>query len=216
MPLIKNLYKSYDNFNINIPYWEILNQGITALWGTSGSGKTSIVRILLGLEPCKNYQWIIDGKDYAQVNIQERKLGVVFQNLEVFPHLSAKENMIFAAKARKINKNEYNKKINELSDILNMHSFLNRKAEVLSGGEKQRLALSRAIIGKPRVLFLDEPFSMLDETIKKEARKLVKKLIEYEAIPSVLISHDKNDIQQLAKKVSIIDNGKIISEYYNS
>lgn len=212
MSLVENLVKSYDGFKIEIPRWEILDQGITALQGASGSGKTSVLRILLGLEDCKGLSWTVKNEDLAGMSVSERRLGVVFQSLELFPHLSARENILFAAKARSLGSNEMNLRLEELSDVLQMTSFLSRKAKLLSGGEKQRVAIARALIAKPRILFLDEPFSALDEAMKADARKLLKKVLEAEKIPAVLVTHDQRDIEILANKVSQISQGKIVNE----
>lgn len=208
MSLIKNLYKNYGDFKIEINEWQIADEGVSALWGPSGSGKTSIFRILIGLEPCAGWSWQFGNEDLAQLPPPARRLGVVFQNYDLFPHLTAKENILFAAEARKIPFPVATEKFNELVDKLNLPSCLNRRAQVLSGGEKQRVALARALIGQPRMLLLDEPFSALDEAVKHEARQLVKNIIEQEKIPTLLISHDKSDIDFLSGKVFQILNGK--------
>ena len=212
MSLVENLVKSYDDFKIEIPRWEILDQGVTALQGASGSGKTSVLRILLGLESCQGLKWTLDGKNLAEMSIGERRLGVVFQTLELFPHLSARENILFAAKARNLTQEETKIRMDELTEVLQMSAFLPRKAKLLSGGEKQRVAIARALIAKPRVLFLDEPFSALDESIKNDARKLLKAVLIREKIPAVLVTHDQRDIEILADKVTQIALGKIIKE----
>ncbi len=210
MSLVKNLSRDYGDFSIDIPSWEILDEGVTVLWGPSGSGKTSIFRILLGLEECPGLTWDVNGVDIAKLKSPERKLGVVFQTYDLFPHMTAEENILFAAKSRQINSGKANDRIKSLSHVLQMDSFLNRKAAVLSGGEKQRVAFARAIIGEPRVLLLDEPFSALDQTLRDESRKLLKSIIEVEKIPTVLITHDPKDVEILANKVTKIELGKLI------
>lgn len=212
MSLVENLVKSYDDFKIDIPRWEILDQGITALQGASGSGKTSVLRILLGLESCQGLKWTVNGENLAEKSVAERRLGVVFQSLELFPHLSARENVLFAAKARDLTETETKTRMDELTEVLQMSPFLSRKAKLLSGGEKQRVAIARALIAKPRFLFLDEPFSALDESIKNEARSLLKSVLIREKIPAVLVTHDQRDIEILADKVTQIALGKIIKE----
>lgn len=212
MSLVENLVKTYDDFKIEIPKWEILDQGVTALKGASGSGKTTVLRILLGLESCPGLRWQFSGENLADKSVSSRGLGVVFQTLELFPHLSARENVLFAAKARDLTAAETEKRFQELSEVLQMTSFLSRKARLLSGGEKQRVAIARALIAKPKVLFLDEPFSALDEALKMEARALLKKVLEREKIPAVLVTHDQRDIEILADKVSEIAFGKLINE----
>src|SRR3954468_24950752 len=118
MSLVKNLIRSYDGFKIDIPHWEIPDQGITALSGPSGSGKTTVFRLLIGLEPCPGLEWDFGGVNLAALTPPERRLGVVFQSLELFPHMTAEENIFFAARARKMDPIEANKRLSELiSDL---------------------------------------------------------------------------------------------------
>lgn len=211
MSLVENLIKTYDDgFSLQIPRWEIADQGITVLKGPSGAGKTSIFRILIGLEPNKQTRWIFKGEDLNQLPIRERRLGVVFQTYELFPHLTAKENLWFSARARKVPEDRAQKFFDELVALLKLEPLIHRKAYYLSGGEKQRVALARALMGEPRFLFLDEPFSNLDTELRAEARALVKSAIERFKIPSLLITHDPEDVTMLAHHVVNIKNGKLV------
>lgn len=209
MSLVENLNKKYDDFVLQVPSLEILDQGVTVLWGPSGSGKTTVFRVLLGLEACADLKWVWQGQDLAKLKPQDRQIGVVFQSYDLFPHLSAQENIWFAAQARKIEKQKAQKRFTQLVGTLKLSACLNRKAELLSGGEKQRVALARALMAFPRILFLDEPFSALDENLRQEARQLVKKLLQETQTPALLITHDEKDLQALADKVCKIDQGKI-------
>lgn len=211
MSFVENLHKDYDGFHLKIPKWEILDQGVTALWGPSGSGKTSVFRVLLGLEACKDLSWRWGDQDLAKLATPEKNLGVVFQGLELFPHLTAKENIFFGAQARKISEDKAMDRFQKMDRVLNFGRFLDRKAELLSGGEKQRVALARALMTFPRMLFLDEPFSALDEGLKSEARSLLKSLLQETKTPALLITHDERDLKELAGKVTEIRDGQLIS-----
>lgn len=209
MSHIKNLTKNYKDFSLQIPSWEILDQGITALWGPSGSGKTSLFRCLCGLEKA-DFEWIVDGVDVGRLAPNERRLGVVFQNYELFPNMTGINNIYFAADARKIPLAEREKKMALWNSTLGLSQFSHRKAHQLSGGERQRIAMAMALIGKPRVLLLDEPFSALDAGLKNESRQMIRNMIELENIPTILVTHDEADVLHLAKKVSHIEGGRIV------
>lgn len=204
MSVVRNLNRQLGELKIQISHWEIADQGITALKGPSGSGKTQIIRTLLGLEKCPSLSWEFAGEDLAKLPIEKRRLGVVFQGYELFPHLTARENIEFAARARKIPKEELAERIADFATKLKLNDCLDRRADKLSGGEQQRVALARALMGRPRFLFLDEPFSALDSELRAEARALVKRIISEEKIPTLLVSHDAADIAELADHVETV------------
>jgi sulfate transport system ATP-binding protein/putative spermidine/putrescine transport system ATP-binding protein len=220
---VKNLNAQWSDFSISIPEWQILDRGVTVLWGPSGSGKTSVFRILLGLqEAAPGLSWQFDDLDLALFSPPERKLGVVFQSFELFPHMSARGNIEFAARVRKIDEAQWRPHYQQLVKMLELEKCIDRKAEVLSGGEKQRVCLARALIGKPRLLLLDEPFSALDAELRIEARALVARAVAQENLPVVMITHDRHDIEgfkaynsmsaPLPMKLTEIRNGRIVSE----
>jgi ABC-type sulfate/molybdate transport systems ATPase subunit len=208
--LVKNLRADYGDFKIDIPSWEILDDGVTALWGPSGAGKTSVFRLLLGLDKAEpGFTWDFGGVDLASLPTPDRRLGVVFQSLELFPHMSARSNILFASEARGVASSDSAAHLRTLIDTLRLGDVLERRASVLSGGERQRVALARALIGRPRLLFLDEPFSALDADLRHEARELVRSAIQEEKIPTVLITHDRTDLDVLATRVTEIRAGRI-------
>lgn len=212
MSLVENLNIKFGSFHLEIPQWEILDEGITVLSGPSGSGKTSVFRALVGLELTPGFKWTFQGVNLAIMKPSQRKLGVVFQSLDLFPHMTATENILFAARARGIEKKLAMERLTKISDSLKMEEFLNRPASILSGGERQRVAIARAVIGQPRMLLMDEPFSALDLDLRNESRKLIKELLRKENIPTLLITHDPGDIEMLGNKVSKIQFGKFIDQ----
>jgi ABC-type Fe3+/spermidine/putrescine transport system ATPase subunit len=213
MSLVQNLKRDFDDFCVEILNWEILDRGVTALLGPSGSGKTTVFRSLLGFDKANDgWSWNFTGVDLAQLSPPQRRIGVVLQNYELFPHMTAEENILFAAEARKRTRSESTQHLGELVKILHLESCLQRPAAVLSGGEKQRVALARAVIGKPRILFLDEPFSALDAELRKQARELVCEVLEKEQIPAVLITHDPEDLLEFSGKISEMSLGKLVRE----
>lgn len=211
MSCVENLRLNLGDFQLSIDRWEILDQGVTVLWGPSGSGKTSVFRALLGLEPCPGLKWTFQGEDLARLKTPQRRMGVVFQTLDLFPHMTAEENILFAARARGVDHAKALRRLKTLSEELQMEGFLSRNAAVLSGGEKQRVAIARALIGEPRILLLDEPFSALDEELRDDSRQLLKKVIEAEKIPVLLVTHDQRDVELLATKITKINRGRLES-----
>lgn len=209
MSLIRDLHLKIEGFELNIPEWEIADQGITALTGRSGSGKTTIARILLGLDACPTLKWSFGEEEIGQWPVERRRIGVVFQNFLLFPHLTARANIEFAARARRVGAERSERKIAEWSAILGLDGLLDRRAELLSGGEQQRVSLARALIGEPRFLILDEPFSALDADLRAESRNWVRNLVQREKIPCLLISHDRQDIESLAQREFVLVDGKI-------
>ncbi|MCB0368071.1 MAG: ATP-binding cassette domain-containing protein [Bdellovibrionales bacterium] len=209
MSLVKKLKIQYNDFLVDIENWEILDKGVTVLWGPSGSGKTSVFRGLLGLEPKAECHWLMNDIDVGKLAVGERKIGVVFQNYELFSHMTAYQNIRFAAEARNIAEDEFSLNILKLSKKLRVSELLEKNVKLLSGGERQRVALIQAMIGKPNILFLDEPFSALDEELKQESRELIKTVLSEYNIPVLMITHDKRDVDYLADKVSTIKQGLI-------
>ena len=209
MSVVENLKYKYDDFQLSVDRWEIPDQGITALMGASGSGKTTLAKVLLGLESCEASVWDFKGEDLMKLAPPDRKLGVVFQDFALFPHLTAKQNIYFAAESRKVDQSVADELYSKLSTQLQLSSFESRKAAVLSGGEKQRVALARALMGQPRFLILDEPFSALDTELRSSARQLVKEVIEASGVPALMITHDQEDVQALASVCFQIKNGSV-------
>ena len=206
MSIVKSLRKTYGNFTIDIPELTLPDQGITGLVGVSGAGKTSFLRILSGLDTCPSLKWIFHNQDLAKLPIRERKIGFVFQSLELFPHMTSYENIQFAGEA---SKNPWKKDMDFLIQSLDLSRVIHQKASELSRGEAQRVALSRALVTRPNILFLDEPFSSLDDENRSKASLLVQKMTTHYKIPVLLVSHHSEDIQNLSQKIIKIKNGKI-------
>lgn len=209
MSIVKNLFHDYGDFRIEVPELAIDDEGVTALWGPSGSGKTSILRHLMGLEVCHQMTWQFGAEDIAKMSFREKRLGVVFQTLDLFPHMSAKENIDFAAEARGLNREDRVRRVASLIEELHLERCAETKALHLSGGEKQRVALARAMAGSPRILLLDEPFSALDENLRNDARQMVLRLLSSHKVPALLVTHDRRDIEELKARVVQIQSGRV-------
>ena len=222
MSIVKRLKANYGDFQVDISDWQLPQKGVTALWGPSGSGKSSVLRLLLGIDEADELVWEFpEGDkvlDLGRTSVRERRLGVVFQNYELFDHMTARENLDFALEAAKQRCLSQGEKFDETYFLGNLEravkalgvgQILDRPVTVLSGGEKQRVALARALVGAPRMLFLDEPFSALDAANRAEARKLVREVLEATGIPALIVTHDQEDIVALGASVFKIANGAI-------
>jgi sulfate transport system ATP-binding protein/putative spermidine/putrescine transport system ATP-binding protein len=199
-------------FELVIPELEIPDIGVTAIQGESGSGKTTLLNLLIGLHKCEGYEWIFKGTDLAKLETSERRLGVVFQGYDLFPHLTAQQNIEIVLKARypkKENQQIQMSKLTEAATQLKLDKCWSTKAEILSGGEKQRVALLRAVFSNPRMLILDEPFSALDADLRNESRLMLKNFIHKLEVPVLLVTHDAEDVSQLAQHSLHMKNGRI-------
>jgi len=212
MSVIKNINLKLGTFHLVVDELNLSDQGVTAFLGPSGSGKSSFFNTLIGLHEPKAWSWIFKNEDLALLSVGDRKLGVVFQNYELFPHMTAKENVRIVFETRKNSDENFETSIKDYLTKLKLEKCWNTKASLLSGGEKQRVALLRALVSRPRLLLLDEPFSALDASARGEAREIVKTLVRNLDIPVYLITHDEADVKALADRVVYIQDGRFISD----
>lgn len=189
---------------------EILLSGITAIIGKSGSGKTSLLRFLSGLDRATqgevkfaNEVW--QSKNYFK-KTHLRGCAFVFQDPSLFPHLNVEQNLKFALQSE-------NEKIKfqEVVQVLGLESLLTRDVNTLSGGQKQRIALGRALLSNPKVIFMDEPLSSLDNKSKQEILPYLQKITSNYLLPIVYVSHNLEEIYKIADRLMVIDEGKIIN-----
>ncbi len=210
MSLIKNIFVDFGHFKLDISKLSLSDKGITAIVGPSGSGKTTFLRVLLGLQKCPSFFWNFRGEDLAILPSEKRQLGFVFQDSDIFPHMTVEENMRFAGKPRHKSKEQLKNIFNHLENTLDMTHLLKQRALHLSGGERQRLAIANALMSQPKVLLLDEPFSSLDEKRHDAARSLIKKVAMDFDIPVIMVTHNKKDIDQVANQIITLSEGQVV------
>lgn len=198
------------NFELSCPELKFDSNGVTAIRGPSGSGKTTFFKLLTGEYPASNWSWQFNGEELAHLDISERQLGVVFQSYELFPHLTTEENIKIVMKARNNFSRQALDQLENFKKQLQLNSCWNTQAQNLSGGEKQRTAVLRAVMSKPKLILMDEPFSALDPVLRQESRSLVKSIITQSHIPALMITHDEEDCRQLADQTIRMSNGKFL------
>ena len=183
---------------------------LISLFGKSGAGKTTILRILAGLTKADTSFIEVENEiwDHAErkihIPVQRRSIGFVFQDYALFPNLTVRENIEFA-----LQKNDDRKIVNELLELMELGNLQNIKPANLSGGQKQRVALSRAIARKPKILLLDEPLSALDDEMRIKLQNYIFKAHQYYKLTTIFVSHHLPEIFRLSDNVIILDEGKI-------
>ncbi len=181
------------------------------LLGRSGSGKTQLLELIAGLEHPDKGIIMLDNEDITKRRIQDRKIGIVFQDYAVFPHMTVFGNIAYPLRARKEDKKSIAEKVMKAAGAMNIQHILERNTEKLSGGEMQRVALARTLITSPRLLLLDEPLSSLDASLKDDMKRLLRNL-NNAGQTIVHVTHDYSDAISLAKRVGVIHNGRIVQE----
>jgi len=187
--------------------------GVTALFGRSGAGKTSIISMVAGLLRPDRGVIALDGEtlDDTAAGIHlpawRRRIGYVFQDARLFPHLSVAENLDYGRRMNGLVRNET--EAARVTQLLDLDDLLDRRPGKLSGGEKQRVALGRALLSQPRLLLLDEPLGSLDEERKADILPYLVRLRDQSAIPMIYVSHSADEVRALATQVIIVQQGRI-------
>jgi len=197
---------SLSGINLDVPEGQYY-----VLLGRSGAGKTQLLELIAGLEKPDSGTVLLDGDDITDRKIQDRKIGIVFQDFAIFPHMTVYGNIAYPLKVRKEDGTTITKKVTDAAREMNIVHLLNRSTGNLSGGERQRIALARTLITSPRLLLLDEPLASLDASLRDDLKKLLRKL-NREGQTIIHVTHDYNDAISLASRVGVIHNGRIIQE----
>lgn len=187
----------------------IPNDTYCCLMGKTGCGKTTILESICGLKSITGGDIFIDDKNVTKLRPSQREIGFVPQDGALFSTMTVQSHLEFALKIRKWDKNKINNRVHELADLLGISYLLKRKPLGLSGGEKQRVALGRALTFCPKVLCLDEPLSALDDHTKEEMYRLFDVIRKETGVTALHISHSFEEVSKLADLVLYIDNGKI-------
>lgn len=183
-----------------------------AVLGPSGSGKSTLLRAVLGVLPCQRGHIRLGGADLADVPIERRGLGYVPQQLGLFPHLTVRDNLAYSARARGIPRGRFQPLLDELLAATRIGALLDRRPATLSGGERQRVGLVRALASQPQLVLLDEPFTALNESLRRELWWLMRELQHRWRLTVLLVTHDLAEAYFLADRVTVLLNGRVAQQ----
>ena len=207
---IKDIGKSFGDFvaledvNLTIPTGQL-----TALLGPSGGGKSTLLRIIAGLETADQGTITIEGTEATHLPAQKRNVGFVFQHYAAFKHMTVAKNVAFGLEIRKRPKAEVADRVDQLLRLVHLQQFSHRLPSQLSGGQRQRMALARALAVEPKVLLLDEPFGALDAKVRKELRDWLRRLHDEVHVTTVFVTHDQEEALEVADEIVVINDGRI-------
>jgi molybdate transport system ATP-binding protein len=186
---------------------------VTGLFGASGAGKTSLIGMIAGLlRPDRGHiaidtETLDDTAAHIHVQAYRRRIGYVFQDARLFPHLDIRQNLDYGRRMNRLAKDPALHK--RITDLLDIGRLLDRRPGQLSGGERQRVALGRALLSQPRLLLLDEPLGSLDEERKAEILPYLVRLRDEASVPMVYVSHDPGELRQLATQIVMLQRGRV-------
>lgn len=204
----KNVYKRYGQVTAVCDLNLVIDSGaFHFLLGPSGCGKTTTLRLLAGLEAVSDGQILFNDRDVTHVKSSDRKIGMVFQNYALWPHMSVQENIEYGLKLRKLSKVEMRKRVAAVVAITQLHGLEKRLPGQLSGGQQQRVALARALAIRPAVLLLDEPLSNLDAKLRTEMRDNITRIHRETQITTLYVTHDQKEALSMGSKVTVMKDG---------
>lgn len=208
--ILKNIKKSYDKtVIIDGVDLEIKDKEFLVLVGASGCGKSTILRMIAGLEEISGGEIFIGDKKVNKVAPKDRDIAFVFQSYALYPHMTVRENIAFGLKMRKVSPEMIEQKVAEAAEVLNLTELLDRKPKQLSGGQRQRVALGRAIVREPKVFLMDEPLSNLDAKLRVQMRSEIKKLHEKLQTTFIYVTHDQTEALTMGDRIVVLDKGVI-------
>ena len=207
---VKHLYKSFGNFTaVDDVSFQIEKGKLIGFLGPSGGGKTSILRMLAGLEAPTSGDIYFYGNKVNDIAPQNRGIGFVFQNYALFRHMTVFDNIAFGLKIKKASKKDIKARVKYLIELTGLTGFEHRYPHQLSGGQKQRVAFARALAPEPQLLLLDEPFAAIDAKIRSELRSWLKDMISKLGITSIFVTHDQEEAIEVADEIMIINKGRL-------
>jgi sulfate transport system ATP-binding protein len=207
---VRDVSKSFGDFHALVDVSVDIEPGhLTAVLGPSGGGKSTLLRIIAGLETADRGHVLIDGADVTNVPARDRGIGFVFQHYAAFTHMTVWENVAFGLKIAKTPKPRIKERVAELLALVHLDGLASRYPSELSGGQRQRMALARALAVEPGLLLLDEPFGALDVKVRQELRDWLRRLHDEVHTTTIFVTHDQEEAMEIADKIIVINHGRV-------
>lgn len=207
---VMDVYKSYANKPLLRGISFSIAEGETiCLLGSSGSGKSTILRIIAGLESAESGDVCWQGRSLKKIPVHERNFGLMFQDYALFPHLDVFGNVAFGLRMQNLSKEKIHSRVMEVLGQTNLLAFSHRQVSDLSGGEQQRVALARALAPQPRLLMLDEPLGALDRALRESLIGELRGILHRSGIPAVYVTHDQQEAFTVADRVVLLHEGVV-------
>ena len=189
--------------------FDVVEGEILVLLGASGSGKTTILRIIAGLETTDSGRIVLHGKDVSELPARMRGTGVIFQSYALFPKMTVEKNIGYGLRLRGRSKKEISDAVNRLVELVDLKEHRRKYPSQLSGGQQQRVAIARALAYEPEVLLFDEPFGALDAQIRTTLRREIRGLLKEINVPSIFITHDQEEALELGDRIAVLNKGRL-------
>ena len=189
--------------------FEVAEGESLVLLGASGSGKTTILRIIAGLEEPDTGRIILHGKDVTELPARERGVGVIFQDYALFPRMTVEKNIGYGLRIRNRAKQEIKETVNKLIELIHLEEHCKKYPSQLSGGQRQRVAIARTLAYEPQVLLFDEPFGALDAQTRVRLRREIRALLKQVNVPAVFITHDQEEAIELGDRIAVLNRGRL-------
>ena len=189
---------------------EIRSEELLVLLGPSGCGKSTTLNIIAGVEPASSGKVFFGAEDVTGIPPGRRDVAMVFQSVGLYPHLDVYENITFPLRLRKIPQATIDERVNVTTDLLGISTLLKRRIHAVSGGERQRVAIAKALVKRPRVFLLDEPFSSLDAEIRRQLRAELARIQRELKTTMVFVTHDQEEAMSIGDRIAVMNNGAVV------